>query len=159
MYLRWQIPTFPSPAWQLRYLGHLSEHIPYSINVRVCKRSRVRVSVLVPLVAMRMTSISWLITAQEGKNSSRRTMASIRTSNLSETEREQLNLQVRGDTQCEGCGEMEKKSDNQCFKLSSWWMVRHDAYSDFRKYSDLFTCCTLCNPMCPPKVTFNLLKI
>lgn len=38
---------------------------------------------LLPLVATRTTSISRLITAQEGKNSSRRTMASIRTSNLS----------------------------------------------------------------------------
>lgn len=67
--------------WQLKYLGHLSEHMWLCVCVCVGTGARV----LLPLVATRMTSISRLITAQEGKNSSRRTMASIRTSNLSET--------------------------------------------------------------------------
>lgn len=45
---------------------------------------------VLPLVATRTTSISWLITAQEGKNSSRRTMASIRISNLPGTGQRQM---------------------------------------------------------------------
>lgn len=53
-----------------------------------CEGGRSRA--LLPLVATRTASISWLITAQEGKNSSRRTMASIRTSYLSETEQSGL---------------------------------------------------------------------
>lgn len=62
---------------RLRYLGHPSW-------AHVTRERSVFARVTLPLVATRTTSISWLITAQEGENSSRRTMASIRISNLSE---------------------------------------------------------------------------